>query len=226
LLVAIEDRLRPNNREISEHGGRKAITGIVIGMYRTSCLICATERNWGIAISSSTATLPGNYFSPAALLVCRSFWEAPGLHRYNLMVEPSGPVAKALLTPLGRAFACHKVPRNRMPARAILVAFVFAASRLALADCREPETGTKNIPVFSPPLGEIVVGAGRLQFYSAPNANCAMAGVFVIPKDELIAYARSNDGWSSVMYSDPKTGDNVSGWARSSRLKETGTVGH
>jgi hypothetical protein len=111
-----------------------------------------------------------------------------------------------------------------MPARAIPV--VFAASSPAFADCRGPETDTKNIPVFSPPLGEIVVGAGRLQFYSAPNANCAMAGVFVIPKDELIAYARSNDGWSSVMYSDPKTGDNVSGWARSSRLKETGTVGH
>jgi hypothetical protein len=81
LLVAIEGRLRPNNREISEHGGRKAITGIVIGMYRTSCLICATEGNWGIAISSSTATLPGKYFSPAALLVCRSFCEAPGPHR-------------------------------------------------------------------------------------------------------------------------------------------------
>jgi hypothetical protein len=145
----------------------------------------------------------------------------------NLMVEPSrAPVAKALLTPLGRAFARHKVRRNSMPARAILVAFVFAVSSPAFADCREPETGTKNIPVFSPPLGEIVIGAGRLQFYSAPNANCAMAGVFVIPKDELIAYARSNDGWSSVMYSSPKTGNNVSGWVKSSRLKETGTVGH
>ena len=31
-----------------------------------------------------------------------------------------------------------------------------------------------------------------------------MAGVFVIPKDELITYAQSNDGWSSVMYSNPK----------------------
>ena len=53
-----------------------------------------------------------------------------------------------------------------------------------------------------------------------------MAGVFVIPKDELIAYAQSNDGWSSVMYSNPKTGKEVSGWVKSSRLKGTGTVGH
>jgi hypothetical protein len=97
---------------------------------------------------------------------------------------------------------------------------------IAFADCREPETGTRNIPVFSPPLSAVVIGAGRLQFYSAPNPSCAMTGVFVIPKDEVIAYARSNDGWSSVMYSNPKTGNHGSGWVKSSRLKATGTVGH
>ena len=113
-----------------------------------------------------------------------------------------------------------------MPARAILVALVFSLSSPAFADCREPETGTKNISVFSPPLSAVVTDAGRLQFYSAPNANCAMAGVFVVPKDELITYAQSNDGWSSVMYSNPRSGNDVSGWVRSSRLKETGTVGH
>jgi hypothetical protein len=51
-----------------------------------------------------------------------------------------------------------------------------------------------------------------------------MDGVFVIPKDELIAYAQTNDGWSSVMYVNPRTGSNVSGWVRSVRLKETGAV--
>jgi hypothetical protein len=147
------------------------------------------------------------------------------------MVEPSrAPVAKALLTPLGGAFACQTLPaknvrRNSVPARAILMAFVVSVSSPAFADCREPETGTSNIPVFSPPLGAVVTGSGRLQFYSAPNANCAMAGVFVIPKDELITYAQSNDGWSSVMYSNPRTGNAVSGWVRSSRLKQTGTMG-
>jgi hypothetical protein len=116
--------------------------------------------------------------------------------------------------------------RKNMPARAILVALVLAVSSAAFADCKEPETGTKDIPIFSPPLSAVVIGAGRLQFYSAPNPNCAMAGVFVIPKDELITYAQSSDGWSSVMYSNPKTGSDVSGWVRSSRLKQTGTVGH
>ena len=115
-----------------------------------------------------------------------------------------------------------------MPAKAIqmALALVLSASSPAFADCKEPETGSKNVPMFSPPLSEVVIGAGRLQFYSAPNLNCMMTGVFVIPKDELIAYAQSNDGWSSVMYSNPRNGDSVSGWVRSSRLKETGTVGH
>ena len=51
-----------------------------------------------------------------------------------------------------------------------------------------------------------------------------MKGVFVIPKDQLITYAQSGE-WSSVMYSNPKTGNTVSGWVKSSRLKKTGTVG-
>jgi hypothetical protein len=41
----------------------------------------------------------------------------------------------------------------------------------------------------------------------------------------VIAYAQSADGWSSVMYSNPKTGASVSGWVKSARLKPTGTVG-
>jgi hypothetical protein len=93
------------------------------------------------------------------------------------------------------------------------------------AGCQEPETGTKNVPAFSPPLSEVVIGTGRLQFYSAPNLRCTMNGVFVIPKDELIVYAQSSSGWSSVMYPNPKTGNSVSGWVKSSRLKETGSVG-
>lgn len=91
--------------------------------------------------------------------------------------------------------------------------------------CTEPRTGTKEVPAFSPPISNVVTGAGRLQFYSAPNLRCAMNGIFVIPKDELIAYAQTNDGWSSVMYVNPRTGNNVSGWVKSQRLKETGTVG-
>ncbi len=91
-------------------------------------------------------------------------------------------------------------------------------------DCKEPELGTDGAPMLSPPLGAVVTGTGRLQFYSAPNRRCAMTGVFVIPKDQLVEYGRTDDGWSSVMYA-PRNRDDVSGWVRSDRLKETGTEG-
>ena len=110
--------------------------------------------------------------------------------------------------------------------RTSLAVVLSLLSGAAFAACREPETGTKRIPLFSPPLGEVVTGAGRLQFYSAPDPRCAMKGIFVVPSDELIAYAQSADGWSSVMYANPKTGDTVSGWVKSARLRRTGTVGH
>jgi hypothetical protein len=92
-------------------------------------------------------------------------------------------------------------------------------------DCAEPKTGTSNVPILSPPILNVVTGAGRLQFYSAPKLRCAMSGVFVIPKDELIAYAVTDDGWSSVMYTNPRTNNVVSGWVRSERLRQRGTVG-
>jgi hypothetical protein len=101
---------------------------------------------------------------------------------------------------------------------------VLSAPALA-SDCVEPKTGTNSVPIFSPPLGNVVTGSGRLQFYSAPNAACAMDGVFVIPRDFLVAYAQTDSGWSSVMYVNPRTGADVSGWVRSERLKATGTMG-
>ncbi|MGF6310663.1 hypothetical protein ABIB82_004584 [Bradyrhizobium sp. i1.8.4] len=93
------------------------------------------------------------------------------------------------------------------------------------SSCKEPQTGTSRIPILSPPVANVVTGAARLQFYSAPNLHCPIGGVFVIPNDALIAYAQTSDGWSSVMYLNPGSGNDVSGWVRSARLKVTGTVG-
>ena len=114
----------------------------------------------------------------------------------------------------------------------LLVCALSSATLLSVATgrahadaCEEPVEGSKDAPIFSPPIAAVVTGAGRLQFYSAPNLRCVMSGVFVIPKDELVAYARTSDGWSSVMYINPRTGIDVSGWVRSDRLKQTGTVG-
>lgn len=111
-----------------------------------------------------------------------------------------------------------------MTRTASLAAFVLSTMP-AFADCTSPATGTQSVPLLSPPLSMAVTGTGRLPFHSAPKADCLMPGIFVIPKDELIAYAQSANGWSSVMYLNPKTGADVSGWVRSSRLKRIGTMG-
>lgn len=64
-------------------------------------------------------------------------------------------------------------------------------------------------------------GAGRVQFYSAPSNRCVMKGVFVLPREQLTAYGTYGD-FTSVMYMNPRTGDDVEGWVRSSRVKSTG----
>ena len=122
-----------------------------------------------------------------------------------------------------------------MPDRTVLAYIVCSGVALGLlgasvraqtpSSCKEPHAGSSHAPLFSPPLSNVVTGGRRLQFYSAPNLHCPISGVFVIPNDELVTYAQTRDGWSSVMYSNPKTGNNVSGWVRSARLKQTGTVG-
>jgi hypothetical protein len=115
---------------------------------------------------------------------------------------------------------------GRILVAAMLLALAGVSAHAAQpADCKEPKTGTRDVPIISPPLANVVTGTGRLQFYSAPNSQCAMNGVFVIPKDLLISYAETSDGWTSVMYTNPRTNDVVSGWVRSARLKQTGTVG-
>ena len=97
-----------------------------------------------------------------------------------------------------------------------------AVPATAAAACKEPETGTKRAPLLSPPLGKVVTGTGRLQFFSAPDAACRRTGVFVVPGDRLVAYAETNDGWTSVMYLG---GAQPQGWVRSDRLRTTGTMG-
>ena len=98
-------------------------------------------------------------------------------------------------------------------------------SAVAAADCQQPKAGTSEIPIFSPPVSQVVKGKGKVQFYSAPNNHCAIKGVFAVPKDKLLTQAQTDDGWSSVTYTDPKTGDAVSGWVRTARLKEPSAAG-
>ncbi len=50
--------------------------------------------------------------------------------------------------------------------------------------------------------------------------------MFVIPKDDVVVYAQTDDGWASVIYFHAKAEEGlVSGWVRAARLKTTGTMG-
>jgi hypothetical protein len=62
-----------------------------------------------------------------------------------------------------------------------------------------------------------VTGSGRLQFCTAPDFDCPMRSVFVIPRDRLMVYSVSDDGWASVMYFG---GARPTGWVRSSARPE------
>ena len=81
----------------------------------------------------------------------------------------------------------------------------------------------KQGSALMPRLSYAVGGQGRLYFYAAPAATCRLAS-FVVPKDELIGYTELN-GWLSVMYINPKTGEDTSGWVQAGRLHIRGTMG-
>ena len=93
-------------------------------------------------------------------------------------------------------------------------------------NCESPKIGANRAPIVSPPLGAVVVGKGRPQFHSAPDARCPMVGTFIIPKDEVIIYAQSPDfGWSLVAYLGGDYALEPEGWVRTGRLKVTGDMG-
>jgi hypothetical protein len=112
------------------------------------------------------------------------------------------------------------MPCRPLPVGLLVSGVAFATACAARPACKEP----KDAPIFSPPLANVVTGKGRLPFYSAPYEHCPMDGVFIVPNDAVVAYAET-DGWTSVMYMNPKSGAVVMGWVRSNRLKVTGTVG-
>ncbi|MDM8359315.1 hypothetical protein [Pandoraea communis] len=66
-----------------------------------------------------------------------------------------------------------------------------------------------------------VIGAGRLQFYSAPDYSCKMPRVFVLTGESVIAYANYL-GFTSVAYIRSKGAGPVLGWVRSDRLRPNG----
>jgi len=101
-----------------------------------------------------------------------------------------------------------------------------AAALAAPASCHSPEIGSRHAPMVRPAVSAVVIGSGRLQFYSAPSRECPIAGTFIVPKDSVIMYAQTDDfRWSWVAYLGGATPLETSGWVISDRLKTTGEMG-
>ncbi|MBC3881566.1 hypothetical protein H8K35_08295 [Undibacterium sp. LX40W] len=90
--------------------------------------------------------------------------------------------------------------------------------------CGEPPE--KETMSLFPALGYNVAGSGRLYFHAAPNLNCRIDNLFVIPGDLLVAHEQFGE-WSYVVFV-PKNQNKkeVSGWVESKRLKFIGTMGN
>ena len=101
-----------------------------------------------------------------------------------------------------------------------------AGAPAAAANCHSPDIGSKHVPMVRPALSAVVIGSGRVQFYSAPSRECAISGTFIVPNDTVIMYAQTDDfRWSWVAYVGGATPLEVSGWVFSDRLKITGEMG-
>ncbi|NHZ92966.1 hypothetical protein F2P45_28755 [Massilia sp. CCM 8733] len=77
----------------------------------------------------------------------------------------------------------------------------------------------KNAQPLSAPLSSRVAGSGRLQFLSAPDTNCAMPGVFVVPGDS-VSTSLAYGGYVYANYTNPRSGRKVQGWVPRARLAE------
>ena len=114
---------------------------------------------------------------------------------------------------------------NQPVIAAILAACIVApAASASAANCdaiykQAQEKELRRVPVSS----YRVTGAGRLYFHTAPDAACRDAKVFVIPGDKLTVYTEYQV-YVSVMYLNPKSGEDFMGWVETKRLELVGTL--
>lgn len=76
---------------------------------------------------------------------------------------------------------------------------------------------------YRPPLYGKVIGNKKLYFYSSPDVQCKMDGVFVIKGDSLTIYKPYKD-WLNVMYI-AKDGEDYMGWVSAKQVKVNGQYG-
>jgi hypothetical protein len=113
------------------------------------------------------------------------------------------------------------VKKNYCLSVALMLLFSVAHAQVDCAKLDEVGEDAQNIvPDFG--SGRDIVGKGRLQFYSAPDASCNMDGWFVVPGDTLFAKF-TYKGFTKVSFIRMKKTDReVTAWVITSRLRENG----
>jgi hypothetical protein len=66
-----------------------------------------------------------------------------------------------------------------------------------------------------------VVGHGRLQLYSAPRSACTMRGTFILSGESVNSHVKYKD-FTSISYTNTRSGKIFTGWVRSDRLQPSG----
>ena len=106
----------------------------------------------------------------------------------------------------------------------VLFTALFGAVPTFAMDChaRELEAGRLQVLVPSGESGRQIIGKVPASMYSAPDASCISKVNALRPGVTVIAYSEYN-GFTSVLYINLKTGDELDGWVVTARLRETGT---
>lgn len=128
----------------------------------------------------------------------------------------SGPTRSKTMTPsrrrLGGAFLA-------------LATASFSCAAFAEVDCGALDAHAESAATIVPDFGSgrDIVGRGRLQFYSAPDLQCKIDGLFVVPGDILFAQLEYN-GFTRVAFIAMKKSDrgDVIAWVPAPRLKKNG----
>lgn len=103
--------------------------------------------------------------------------------------------------------------KDKWLAALYLISSTAAAQQI---DCAALDAAVKTGAEHRPYIGE-VIGQGRAQFHSAPDATCPIRGKFIIPGDGVAIYSEYG-AWSQILYPAGDEED-AGGWVRSERLR-------
>ena len=138
----------------------------------------------------------------------------------------AAPVASAPAANPVRLVAASPAPTPASaPARPALALAVAVAVAVAPEACRTAEAAAAQ--GLQAPAGgagrRVVTGAGRLQFYAAPDLACRQNGVFILAGEAVEVLQQYGD-FATVRYVNPRNGNQAQGWVQVNRLGGGGQV--